>query len=86
MGKATEMARELGIKDSHLYYAINAYKKARAALLVARINPRAQRIAILFVEEVDRHFAQQRISFKEQNKLREIAHKLYEETAQKLLY
>ena len=86
MSKASDMAEKLGIRKSHLYYAINAYKKARAALLVARIDPKAQRVAILFVEEVDRHFAQQKLSFKELNKLREIAHKLYEENAQKLLY
>jgi len=86
MSEALEMARKLGIKESHLKAALLLYRKARVAALTNRLDPRASRIAILYIEEVDRHLAQQKLTFKELNQLREIAHKLYEETAQKLLY
>ena len=86
MSKALEMAKQLGISQADLKSAIFVYNKARAALLTNNVNPRAQRIAILYIDEVDRHFAQQKLSFKEMNQLRAIARKLYEETAQKLLY
>ena len=86
MSKALEMAKQLGISQADLKSALFVYNKARAALLTNNVNPRAQRVAILFIEEVDRHFAERKLSFRELNKLREIAHKLYEENAQKLLY
>ena len=86
MSKALEMARQLGISQADLKTALFLYNKARAAILTNNVNPRAARIAILYIDEVDRHFAQQRLSFKELNKLRQIARKLYEENAQKLLY
>ena len=86
MSKALEMAKQLGISQADLKTALFLYNKARAAILTNRVNPRAARIAILYIDEVDRHFAQQRLSFKELNQLRGIARKLYEETTQKLLY
>lgn len=86
MSNTIEKAKQLGISETELKLALILMRQLRIDMRKAALHPKAQRVAILYIEEVDRHFAEQKLSFKEMNKLREIAHKFYEETAQRLLY
>lgn len=83
--KAVEMASLLGITESDLRKAILLIRGLRHKAHQQSINPRATRIAILYLEQVDKKFAEKKLSFKEMNKLREIANRLFEETHQRLL-
>lgn len=85
MSKALFEANKLGISNADIKSAIFLIRDLRQKALAQGLNPRAIRIAILYLERTDKHAAEKKISFKEMNKLRQIANRLYEETAQRLL-
>jgi len=83
--KALELASQLGISQADLKSAIFLIRDLRHKAHQQGLNPRATRIAILYLERVDKGHAEAKLSFKEMNKLREIANRLYEETRQRIL-
>jgi len=80
---ALEKAKQLGISEQDLKQALLLVRNLRLQALQQNIDPRATRIALIFAELTDKHFAQQKLDPYTLCKLTQIAHQLYEETKQK---
>ena len=72
-----EKAKALGIPERDLTLAMTLVRDFRIRVITAGLDPRATRIAILFAELVDWHFASKRLAVEEMDKLREIAQDLF---------
>jgi len=67
-----------GICSTDLKAALILVRDFRIHVVKAGIGPKAARIAILFTELTDRHFAQQKLTAIEMRELQLIAEDLYE--------
>jgi len=75
--KVSEKAKALGIPERDLTLAMTLIRDFRIRAIKAGLDPRATRIAIIFANLSDYHFAKQRLSPEELAKLEEIARDLY---------
>jgi len=73
----SEKAKQLGIPERDLTLAMTLIRDFRIRAIRAGIDPRATRIAIIFANLSDYHFARPRLSPRELAKLEEIARDLY---------
>jgi len=70
-------AKALGIPNRDLTRAMILVRDLRVKALREDLDPRATRIAIIFANLADLHFARQKLSPKDLEKLEEIARELY---------
>lgn len=75
--------KALGIRPIDIRQALILLRDFRIYILKASINPKATRIAILFTELADRHFAQQKLTAAEMKELQEIAEALFKISKEK---
>jgi len=75
----SEKARALGIPEEDLTKAMVLVRNLRAHAINMNLDPRATRIALIFANLVDYHFARKQLSLDELIKLEEIAGDLYEQ-------
>lgn len=73
----SEKARALGIPDNDLIRAMKLVRDLRISAIRSGIDPRATRIAIIYMNLTDYHFAAQKLSWEDLRKLEEIAHDFY---------
>jgi len=67
----------LGISTTDLKKALLMIRDFRIQAVTSGIDPRAVRIALLFAEISDRHFAQQKLTGQEMEELHRIAKDLF---------
>ena len=75
----SEKAKALGIPERDLFRALVLVRNLRARVISEDLDPKATRIALIYAERVDSHFAQQHLTPEEMTKLHEIALELVEE-------
>lgn len=80
---ALEKAQRLGISKQDLEKALLLVRNLRLHALQQNIDPKATRIAILYLELTDRYYAKQKLNPTTLCKLTNIAHQLYQETTTK---
>jgi len=74
-----EKARALGIPEKDLARALTLVRNLRAEAINLGLDPRATRIALIYANLVDYHFARQHLSLEDLAKLEEIAGDFYKE-------
>jgi len=74
----SEKARALGIPESHLTRALILVRNLRAQGLLEGIDPRALRIAILYLEKTDRYFCTKKLQPREMRALEDIAEEFFQ--------
>ena len=70
-------AKKLGIPEENLRQALVLIRDFRIASELLHLDPRATRIAVIFGDLCDYHFAKDKLSTKELTMLREIANDLF---------
>jgi len=75
----SEKARALGIPETDLTKAMILVRNLRVQAINLGLDRRATRIALIFANLVDYHFARKQLSLEELAKLEEIAGDLYSE-------
>lgn len=79
----SEKAKELGIPEADLKRALILVRNLRAMALSEGLDPRATRIALVFANKVDLHFAGKRLSPQNIIQLEHIAHTLFIEAGKR---
>ena len=79
----SQAAKDLGIPQNDLYYALKLVRELRARVIMGKVDPRAARIALIYANLTDRHEAAKELSTEEMNKLSEIAVDLFNESKAK---
>lgn len=79
----SEKARALGIPDGDLLRAMKLVRNLRVQVIKLDLDPRASRIAIIYLNLCDLHFAKQHLNRDELTALYEIARELYEDQVQR---
>jgi len=77
--KVTERTRQLGIPDLHVYRAMELVRNLLAVMLNDGIDPRAQRIALVYVNKCDFHFARKVLSESDLVALEKVADEFFRE-------
>ena len=75
----SEKARALGIPEKHLTRALMLARHLRASALADGLDPRATRIAIIYLNLCDLHWASQKLNRDQLTALYEIAREFYED-------
>ena len=70
-------AKKLGIPEENLKQALVLIREFRIDALRLKLDPRATRIALIFGDLCDYHFAKDKLSTKDLTLLREIANDLF---------
>ena len=73
-------AKDLGIPQNDLYYALKLVRELRTRVVTGRVDARATRIALIYANLVDRDEAKKKLTKEEMNQLSEIAVDLFNET------
>lgn len=77
--KVTERTRRLGIPDLHVYRALELVRAQRVQVIREGIDPRAYRIALIYVNKCDFHAARRRLSEDVLVELEKIADEFFRE-------
>jgi len=70
-------AKKMGVPEEHLRKALVLIRDFRVEITRLNLDPRAARIALLFGDMCDYHFAKDKMSTKDLTRLREIANGLF---------
>ena len=73
----SEKAKALGIPERDLVRALVLVRDLRARAIAEDLDPRATRIALIYADLVDFHFAKQRLTTEQLQGLRVIAYEFY---------
>ena len=79
----SEKAHALGIPESDLIRALTLVRNLRAQAINEGLDPRATRIALIYANKCDRHFAAKRLTPQDLVKLEGIAHSFFIEQLRK---
>ena len=80
----SQAAKDLGIPEDDLYYALMLVRDLRAKYLATNGDPRALRIALIYANLSDRHFASKNLSTEDMNRLSDIGVTLYKQTVESM--
>lgn len=79
-----ERAHHLGIPERHIIRALQLVRYLRASALAERLDPRATRIAIIYLNLVDIHFAREKLTMDVLMELHTIAKEYYDQARRPL--
>lgn len=75
----SQRAHALGIPERHIIRALQLVRYLRASAVAERLDPRATRIGIIYLNLTDLHFARQRLSPDVLMELHQIAKEYYDQ-------